>query len=129
MCTKTIPVKPGEITLLYPEWLPGTHSPSNRVANMAGLVATADGRPVSWLRDTVNMWAFHIDVPKGATTLELNFQYLAPVNPQQGRISTKIADVTWNSVLLYPADTLRGVFSSLRSCGCRRAGSLQVRWR
>ena len=100
---ETIPVKPGEITLLYPEWLPGTHSPSNPVANMAGLVVTTDGRRVSWLRDRVNMWAFHIDVPKGATTLELNFQYLAPVNPQQGRISTKIADVTWNSVLLYPA--------------------------
>ena len=100
---ETIPVKPGEITLLYPEWLPGTHSPSNPVANMAGLVATADGRRVSWLRDRVNMWAFHIDVPKGATTLELKFQYLAPVNPQQGRISTKMADVTWNSVLLYPA--------------------------
>src|SRR5215469_3826534 len=30
-----IPVKPGEITLLYPQWLPGTHSPSNQVANMA----------------------------------------------------------------------------------------------
>ena len=100
---ETIPVKPGEIILLYPEWLPGTHSPSNPVANMAGLVATADGRRVSWLRDRVNMWAFHIDVPKGATILELSFQYLAPVNPQQGRISTKIADVTWNSVLLYPA--------------------------
>src|ERR1700722_10015199 len=51
---ETIPVKSGEITLLYPEWLPGTHSPSNPVANMAGLVATADGKPVSWLRDRVN---------------------------------------------------------------------------
>ena len=40
---------------------------------------------------------------EGRHYLELNFQYLAPVNPQQGRISTKIADVTWNSVLLYPA--------------------------
>lgn len=100
---ETIPVEPGEITLLYPEWLPGTHSPSNPVANMAGLVATANGRRVSWLRDRVSMWAFHIDVPKGATTLELSFEYLAPVNPQQGRISTKIADVAWNSVLLYPA--------------------------
>jgi predicted metalloprotease with PDZ domain len=100
---ETIPVKPGEITLLYPEWLPGTHSPSNPVANMAGLMATADGKRVSWQRDRMNIWAFHIEVPKGATMLELNFQYLAPVNPQQGRISTKIADVTWNSVLLYPA--------------------------
>jgi hypothetical protein len=25
---EAIPVKPGEITLLYPQWLPGTHSPS-----------------------------------------------------------------------------------------------------
>ena len=98
-----IPVTSGEITLLYPEWLPGTHSPSNPVGNMAGLVVLADGKPLSWVRDRVNMWAFHIDIPKGATTLEANFQYLAPVNPQQGRISTKIANLTWNSVLLYPA--------------------------
>jgi len=98
-----IPVKSGEITLLYPQWLPGTHSPSNPVANLAGLVAAADGKRVSWVRDRVDVWAFHIDIPKGATSLELDFQYLAPVNPQQGRIWTKIADVTWNSVLLYPA--------------------------
>lgn len=100
---ETIPVKPGKITLLYPQWLPGTHSPSNRVENMAGLVATADGKRLSWVRDRVNMWAFEIDIPKGATTLELNFQYLAPVNPQRGRISNQIAGLTWNSVLLYPA--------------------------
>src|ERR1700756_2227894 len=98
-----IPVKPGEITLLYPQWLPGTHSPSNPVANLAGLVATADGKRVSWVRDRVDVWAFHIDIPKGATSLEIDCQYLAPMNPQQGRISTKIADLTWNSVLLYPA--------------------------
>jgi predicted metalloprotease with PDZ domain len=98
-----IPVKSGEITLLYPQWLPGTHSPSNPVANLAGLVAKADGKPVSWVRDRVDVWAFHIDIPKGASSLELDFQYLAPMNPQQGRISTKFADLTWNSVLLYPA--------------------------
>jgi predicted metalloprotease with PDZ domain len=100
---ETIPVKPGPITLLYPQWLPGTHSPSNPVEYLAGLVVTANGQRISWLRDGVNMWAFHIDVPKDATSLELSFQYLAPIRPQQGRISTKIADLTWNSVLLYPA--------------------------
>lgn len=100
---ETIPVKPGKITLLYPQWLPGTHSPSNLVANLAGLTITASGKNVSWVRDRVDMWAFHFDVPNGANALELNFEYLAPVDPKQGRISTKIADVTWNSVLLYPA--------------------------
>ena len=100
---ETIPVRSGEITLLYPQWLPGTHSPSNRPANLAGLMVKANGKSVPWVRDRVNMWAFHIDVPEGATALELNFQYLAPVKPEQGRISNRIADLTWNSVLLYPA--------------------------
>jgi predicted metalloprotease with PDZ domain len=100
---ETIPVKGGELTLLYPQWLPGTHSPSNPVANMAGLVVLANGRRIPWVRDRVDMWAFHIDVPKGATTLELNFQYLAPVRPQQGRISNNFANVKWNAVLFYPA--------------------------
>src|SRR5450432_3234562 len=58
---EAVPVNPGEITLLYPQWLPGTHSPSNPVANLAGLVITANGSPVPWVRDRVNMWAFHID--------------------------------------------------------------------
>jgi predicted metalloprotease with PDZ domain len=100
---ETIPVKPGPMILLYPQWLPGNHSPSNAVGNLAGLVITANDQRIPWLRDRVNMWAFHIDVPKGASTLDLNFQYLAPIRPQQGRISNKFADLTWNSVLIYPA--------------------------
>jgi hypothetical protein len=89
--------------LLYPQWLPGTHSPSNTVGNLAGLIITAKGTHVPWVRDRVNMWSFRVNVPQGASLLELRFQYLAPVKPQQGRISNKIADLTWNSVLLYPA--------------------------
>jgi predicted metalloprotease with PDZ domain len=100
---ETIPVKSGEITLLYPQWLPGTHSPSNTVTNLAGLMVTADGKAIRWLRDRVDMWAFHLDVPKGATALQVSFEYLAPVRAREGRISNAIADLTWNSLLLYPA--------------------------
>src|SRR5579862_3742521 len=96
---ETIPVKPGAITLLYPQWLPGNHAPSNLVSDLAGLVITADGKRIPWTRDRVDMWAFHLDVPQGVTSLDLNFQYLAPMRPQQGRISNKFADLTWNSVL------------------------------
>ena len=52
---ETIPVKPGPITLLYPQWLPGTHSPSNAVSDMAGLMITADGKTIPWMRDRVDM--------------------------------------------------------------------------
>jgi len=100
---ETIPVKGSEITLLYPEWLPGTHSPSNPVEELAGLVITSNGKRIPWVRDRVNMHAFHIDLPPNTATLDINFQFLAPQDPKRGRISSKFADVTWNSVLLYPA--------------------------
>jgi predicted metalloprotease with PDZ domain len=100
---ETIPIKGGDITLLYPEWLPGTHSPSNRVGEFVGLVVSANGKRISWMRDPVNMYAFHVEAPQDASTLDINFQFLAPLDPKSGRISTKFADITWNSVLLYPA--------------------------
>ena len=100
---ETIPVKGHDLTLLYPEWLPGTHSPSNAVSELAGLVVTANGKRVPWVRDSVNMYAFHIEVPKQATTLDIDFQNLAALDSKRSRISAKFADVTWNSVLLYPA--------------------------
>ena len=120
---ETIPVKAGEMVLLYPEWLPGTHSPSNAIADLAGLVVTANGKRIDWVRDRVNMYAFHINVPQGATTLEVNLQYLAPIDPKQGRIWSKFADVTWNSVLLYPA----GYFS--RRIGFSTALRLPQGWK
>ena len=100
---ETIPIKGRDITLLYPEWLPGTHSPSNPVSELAGLVVTANGKRMPWVRDRVDMYAFHVEAPQDATTLDIDFQYLAPQDPKRGRISSKFANVTWNSVLLYPA--------------------------
>jgi len=100
---ETIPVSGHALTLFYPEWLPGTHSPSNPASELAGLIVTANGKRIPWVRDRVDMYAFHVEAPKDATMLDINFQYLAPQDPKRGRISAKFADVTWNSVLLYPA--------------------------
>jgi predicted metalloprotease with PDZ domain len=100
---ETIPIKGRDITLLYPRWLPGTHSPSNLVGELAGLAVTANGKRIPWVRDRVDVYAFHVEAPQDATTLDIDFQYLAPQDPKRGRISSRFADVTWNSVLLYPA--------------------------
>ena len=64
-----IPVQGGEMTLLYPKWLPGNHSPTGRVDAVAGLIITADGKRVEWVRDVVDVFAFHVNVPAGAKTL------------------------------------------------------------
>jgi len=56
---ETIPVPQGApLTLLYPQWRPGNHSPTghSRLARIAGLAITADGRPIAWTRDPVNVF-------------------------------------------------------------------------
>ncbi|HUB20627.1 MAG TPA: hypothetical protein VL990_18450, partial [Acidobacteriaceae bacterium] len=100
-----IPVKMGELTLLYPEWIPGNHSPTGPIQAVAGLFVTADGKDIPWLRDRVNIYAFHIDVPKGVTSLDVDFDYLSPIRPQDGRVtmSHQMLDLSWNTVVLYPA--------------------------
>jgi predicted metalloprotease with PDZ domain len=102
---ETVPVQAGELTLLYPKWIPGHHSPTGPISKIAGLVVTAGGKRISWLRDPVNVFAFHITVPSGVKSLDVDFQYLAPLTSKEGRISisNEIADLAWNEVVLYPA--------------------------
>src|SRR5437762_621322 len=60
----TIPVKPGPLTLFYPKWIPGEHGPTGPITDLAGLkFSTEAGKTVSWRRDDVDMYAFHLEVP------------------------------------------------------------------
>jgi predicted metalloprotease with PDZ domain len=101
----SIPVTPGPLTLLFPQWLPGNHAPSGNIAGLAGLTLKANGRPLVWTRDTRNVYAFHVTVPQGATTLDAEYQYLTAVSRERGRVlvTPDIINVQWNSVVLYPA--------------------------
>jgi len=103
---ETIPVSaPGPLTLLYPKWLPGHHSPLGPIASLAGLEFSVSGHSLPWRRDPMDVHAFHLDVPAGTTQLEVQFQYLSPTDPTQGRVATtpEMTDVEWNTVVLYPA--------------------------
>ncbi len=103
---ETVPVaKPGPMTLLFPKWLPGNHSPSGPIDLFAGLIVHAGGQRLEWRRDPVEMTAFHIDVPAGVTAIELEFQHLSPTAPNQGRVEVTpdMVNLEWNTVVLYPA--------------------------
>lgn len=102
---ETIPVGGRELTLLYPKWIPGNHSPTGPISKLSGLVVAAGGRRIAWVRDRVDVYAFHVPVPPGVKTLDVRFQYLPPLRKAEGRISfsSKIADLAWNTVVLYPA--------------------------
>jgi predicted metalloprotease with PDZ domain len=51
------------------------------------------------------MHAFHVEVPAGVSTLDIEFQFLGLVNSNAGRVemTPHILGVEWNEVLLYPA--------------------------
>lgn len=103
---ETIPVAvPGPSVLLYPKWLPGNHSPTGPIDKVAGLKISAGGKPLTWTRDPVDVYAFHVDVPAGAAALEVEFQFLSPVSGREGRImmTPEMLSLQWNTVALYPA--------------------------
>ena len=72
----TIPVEPGTLTLCYPKWIPGTHGPTGPITDLAGLKIAAAGHAVLWQRDGEDMYAFHLEVPKGANSVEVSFDSL-----------------------------------------------------
>jgi len=102
---ETLPVRPGPLTLLHPSWIPGAHAPVNGVKRLAGLRITAQGRPLAWTRDVADLQAFHVDVPPGASTIEIRFDHLLPRSPNgdAGVLTTAIANVKWEGLVLYPA--------------------------
>ncbi|GBR00898.1 peptidase M61 [Acetobacter oeni] len=97
--------KGGDVVLLYPAWLPGHHSPGGPISELAGIGIKSGGKPVPWVRDTVNVNTFHIAAPAGTKELELSFQILTPITPREGRVvmTPEIVNVQWNMVALYPA--------------------------
>jgi predicted metalloprotease with PDZ domain len=102
---EVIPVVAGPLTLLYPEWLPGNHAPRGPIDALGGLIINANGKRVEWARDPFNVYAFQVQVPTGATHLDIDFQYAAPLTAAEGRINVtpEIVGLQWNAVVLYPA--------------------------
>jgi predicted metalloprotease with PDZ domain len=103
---ETIPLAgPGPVTLLYPQWVPGGHSPRNALYDMAGLIVRVNGKPIPWMRDPVQVFAFHVTPPAGATSLEVEFQYLSPTAHDQGRIvmTHEMLNAQWLNLAVYPA--------------------------
>jgi len=95
----------GDFVLLYPKWLPGHHSPSGQINKIAGFKATAGGRALPWVRDTLDVYAFHVTVPQGVKAIDVDFQYLSPTAGNQGRIvmTPDMSSIQWIANSVYPA--------------------------
>ncbi len=102
----TMPVSAGPLTLVYPKWIPGEHGPTGPIDNLTGLVFTANGQEIPWRRDDVDMFAFHLTVPQGATELHIKLDFLATAGAAGfsagASTSANLAMISWNEVVLYP---------------------------
>ena len=93
-----IPVTPGNLTLVFPKWIPGEHAPSGPLNNVVWMKFSVGGRPVVWMRDPVDMFAFHLNIPAGAQKLDVALDYVL----RQDEASPFLFYLFWNAALLYP---------------------------
>ena len=123
----TIPVRPGPLTLFYPKWIPGEHSPTGPINDLVGLKLSANGKPIAWQRDQVEMFAFHCEVPQGVNDLDVSFD---DVSQPETTASAKLARIKWNRLILYPremnSDAIQVRASLLLPAGWKFASALPV---
>ncbi|TAM12783.1 MAG: M61 family peptidase [Nevskiaceae bacterium] len=99
-------VAAGEVALHYPQWVPGEHAPSGPIEGVTGLEIRAGRRKLVWRRDPIDLFTLVVEVPKGATQLNLKFQFLSP--GPGGSFGAAVsatpnyAVLAWNQVLFYP---------------------------
>jgi len=93
-----IPVTPGPVSLTTPKWIPGNHRPTGPADEITGVVFTANGKPLAWRRDDVDLYEFHVTVPVGVTTLHAHLDCIVTA-----RVTQKMAVLEWEKLLLYPA--------------------------
>ena len=102
----TIPATPGPFTLVYPKWIPGEHGPTGPVVDTAGIFISANGQQLQWVRDDVDMYALHMNVPAGASSVEVSLDFLATAAAEGfsagASSSDKLEVLSWNEVLMYP---------------------------
>lgn len=95
---ETVPVTGGgDVVLRYPQWDTASHAPTIPLAGLAGLVVKADGRVLPWKRDTNDLAAFHVDVPRDATLLDLSFDVIGTTGDED------FLNLAWQNAFLYPA--------------------------
>lgn len=103
---EVIPASPGRMTLYYPQWIPGEHGPVGPIQNLAELQIRANGRTIAWRREPANMFAFDLDVPQGASKIDVDFTYLGATfgSYSSNRLaSPNIFVIDWNQNVLYPS--------------------------
>jgi predicted metalloprotease with PDZ domain len=111
----TIAVKPGPLTLVYAQWIPGEHGPTGPISSMIGLEIKARGERLVWSRDPFDMFALRVTVPAGVDRLDVSLD--SGLATEGGSFtagptsSAELAVISWNEFLLFPQGVDAGAVS------------------
>jgi predicted metalloprotease with PDZ domain len=106
---ETLPVSAGPLTLVYPKWIPGEHTPTGPLMQMAGLHIRAGEKELAWTRDRVDMFAFRVDVPAGVKEIDVDFDYMSASKTfgggygESANATQNLLLILFNHHVLYPA--------------------------
>src|SRR5208337_523099 len=73
---------------------------SGPLSDLTTLRFSAGSAKLSWHRDDVDMYAFHVDVPQGVNAITADFDVIMNA-PDDVMASGSIAIINWNRALLY----------------------------
>jgi predicted metalloprotease with PDZ domain len=103
---QTVPVsRAGDLVLHYAQWIPGNHAPRGPIYNFTGLTFSANGKPLVWRRDPADVFSFHVQIPSGVSMLEIEGQFVTPVETAHGpmMVTPEMMRLNWYVAALYPA--------------------------
>jgi predicted metalloprotease with PDZ domain len=67
---------------------------------------TSGDQTVTWKRDSVEMFAFHITVPPRASSVDVKLDFLSTPEPagftSAASATSELAILSWNQMILYP---------------------------
>ncbi|MFI4889525.1 MAG: M61 family peptidase [Steroidobacterales bacterium] len=103
---QTLSVRPGPLTLAYAKWIPGEHGPNGPLDSIIGLEIRANGAPLAWTRDPLDVYSLRVTVPRGVDHLDVTIETGLPtegVMYTSGQTnSARLAILSWNEFVLFP---------------------------
>ncbi len=101
--SETLRVKPGPLELAYPRFIPGEHGPTGPLNSIYNFYVLADGKPLDWNRDQVDMFTVHVTVPDGVQSIVVKFDQNNAAGGFFGNSSSALVSrLKWNRLVWYP---------------------------
>ena len=101
----SVAARPGPLILAFAKWIPGEHGPTGPLESIIGLEIRANGIPLVWTRDPLDLYSLQVTVPRGVDRLDVTLETGLPIEGNAftaGQTnSSRLAIISWNEFVLY----------------------------